>query len=360
MKLVNQNERMGPWIVNANGEAIRLTKGMKLAIASTRAIVVASSPADALNAANAEAFTIGIRNATADAPAELAIYGEVGNPYEQSDAASVGQFLRMNKGKAVNVKINSPGGLAYDGITIHNALLNHDGPVTTTIEGMAGSAASIIAMAGSPARIYENAQLFIHRAALMAFGNRDMMQEAIDWLDQIDESIARTYKAKTGKALDKIQDLMKGNVDGTVFSARDAVAQKFCNEVVPLKKNGGTNAAPFEAAATGKDSQDLPPQSAQSVELIRAIRMRSRSELFVPAASMMTAPIAAKSDAEPKPEFDVGDRVQYECDGEPAVLGEVRSSMLGFTYSIKGDDGEMYGGCAEGELSVANELEADE
>lgn len=356
MKLVNQNERMGPWIVNANGEAVRLSKGMKLAIASTRAIVVASSPADAVNAANAEAFTIGIRNATGDAPAELAIYGEVGNPYEQSDAASVGQFLRSNKGKAVNVKINSPGGLAYDGITIHNALLNHDGPVTTTIEGMAGSAASIIAMAGNPARIYENAQLFIHRAALMAFGNRDMMQEAIDWLDQIDESIARTYKAKTGKALDKIQDLMKGNVDGTVFSARDAVAQKFCNEVVPLKKNAGTtNSMPIEA---GKDSPDLPPQTIASVELMRAIRMRSRSELFVPAASVLAPPKAAE-DPEAKPEFDVGDRVKYECDGME-VLGEVRSSELGFTYSVKGDDGEMYECCAENELTMANEMETDE
>lgn len=172
-----------------------------------------------------------------DGEAEIAIYGIIGDPFDGSDANTLGRFLRENRKRAINVRINSPGGLAFDGITIHNALVQHEGKVTTTIEGQAGSAASIIAVAGSPARIYENANFFIHRASLMVAGNADVFREALDWLTQLDEAIARTYKAKTGKSMDKIMQQMEGaGGDGTPFSARDAVSHKYVDEIVPLKR----------------------------------------------------------------------------------------------------------------------------
>ncbi len=192
--------------------------------------------AKAQEAASSKSFRVGVRNATKEDPAELVLYGEIGDSWEAMDAASVGRFLRANKGKAVNVRINSPGGLAYDGITIHNALLQHDGKVMTVIEGMAGSAASIVAMAGSPVQMYENASLFIHRASVVAIGNSDVMDEAKGWLDKIDEAIARTYKAKTGKSMEKINSQMKGKVDGTVFTAAEALKDKYIDEVLPLKQ----------------------------------------------------------------------------------------------------------------------------
>jgi ATP-dependent protease ClpP protease subunit len=177
---------------------------------------------DGKNDAPAEIGLFKSKNDKPDAPEELPMYGDVGDPWAATDARSVGAFLRGNRGRDVIVRINSPGGLAFDGITIHNALLAHDGKVTTVIDGMAGSAASIIAVAGNPCQIYENAQFFAHRAAAMAIGNVDVMADAQDWLSKIDESIARTYKARTGKALDKILAMMKGKVDGTLFTAREA------------------------------------------------------------------------------------------------------------------------------------------
>ena len=350
MKLVNEQDRLGLWAVDATGNAFRITNYTKLEGKPIRAVVSASSPADALNAANGEAFSVGVRNATPNEPAEIAIYGEIGDIWTASDANSVCQFLRANKGKAINVRINSPGGLAYDGITIHNALLNHDGPVTTTIEGLAGSAASIIAMAGQPAAIYENAQLFIHRAALVAIGNRDAMDEAMRWLDAIDEAIARTYKAKTGKALDKILEMMKGKVDGTVFSARDAVSEKFCNVVLSLKKNNGSNQAP---SVSNKVCQPI-----KSVELARAIRMRSRNELFVPANSVVESPEKRpKPKAEASPMYDVGDRVTVSENGMDPFDGEVRASVLAYSYSVVDDSGVMHEGCCEDDLSLVNDGE---
>lgn len=277
MKIVNENERIGVWAVTPDGTVGRVACGTRLDFATTRAVVIANSADEAKNEADAAAFKVGVKNSTADEPAEITIYGEIGNPYEASDARSIGAFLRGNKGKPIVVRINSGGGLVYDGLAIHNSLVAHDGQITTIIEGIAGSAASVIAVGGSSTQIYENAQFFIHRASMMAIGNRDLMAEAIEWLDAIDEAIARTYKAKTGKALEKLMSMMRGKVDGTLFSAKEAVAEKFCNEIIPLKRPSGKNEVPITLTE--------PVQSKQFVEAARAMRQRCHSELFIPADS---------------------------------------------------------------------------
>lgn len=260
-----------------------------------RSLIDINLSAEAQKAGTSDSFKVGVKNAKDDEAAEIVLYGEIGNPWEAADARSVGEFLRGNRGKDVNVRINSMGGLAYDGITIHNALLAHDGKVTTIVEGMAGSAASIIAMAGDPVQMYENAHLFIHRALLIAIGNRDSMEEAMTWLDKVDDAIARTYKAKTGKALDKIHELMRGKVDGTMFTAREAVAMKFADQIVSLK-DGTAKASLSDTMQELRDSAsktaatlaelNLRPEAESRlrfVESARAERIRSRRELFVPA-----------------------------------------------------------------------------
>lgn len=202
-----------------------------------------SAEARAANAAAAKVpLFIGAKNASGNEPAELVMYGEVGNPYENMDAASVGSFLRANRGAPVVVRINSYGGSAYDGLTIRNALAQHDAKTTTIIEGIAGSAASVIAVGAQRVKMLENASFFIHRASVMAAGNTDVMAEAAQWLAQLDEAIARTYKAKTGRGMDKIREWMKGRVDGTNFAASEALAEKFIDEIVPLKASAPAKA----------------------------------------------------------------------------------------------------------------------
>ena len=195
-----------------------------------------SAEARAANAAAAKApLLIGAKNAKDKEPAELVLYGVVGDAYDNMDAGSVGQFLRANRSSPVVVRINSFGGSAYDGITIRNALAAHDGKTTAIIEGIAGSAASIIAIGAQRVKMLENASYFIHRASVGAVGNEDMMLEAASWLQKLDEAIAKTYRAKTGKPMDKIREWMRGRVDGTNFSASEALAEKFIDEILPLK-----------------------------------------------------------------------------------------------------------------------------
>ncbi len=235
--------------------------------------------AKAQESATSQSFVCGFKNAEGSDPAEILIDGEIGDRWEQNDARNMGQFLRANKSKAVKVWINSPGGLAYDGITMHNALAAHDGHVTTIIAGMAGSAASIIAMAGDTVQMYENASLFIHRASLIAVGNVDVMAEAQDWLNKIDDAIAKTYKARTGAALDKIKAQMRGRVDGTVFSAKEALSGKWIDQIVSLKKDKPAVNVVDLAPGLRKEAE----ARFGKLDSMRAERIRSRREMFVPA-----------------------------------------------------------------------------
>jgi ATP-dependent protease ClpP protease subunit len=297
------------------------------------------------------------KDAAGNDPAEISLYGEIGDPFSGSDASTFGRFMRANKGKPINVRINSPGGHVYDGITIHNALVQHDAPVTTIVEGMAGSAASIIAMAGH-CQIYDNANLFVHRASVVAIGNTDVMKEAADWLDKIDEGIVNTYKAKTGLPRDKIKQHMRGQTDGTIFTAKEAKALKYVDEIIPLR------GSPAKALAT-TDIRSEADQRYRSMAFARAERIRSRAEMFTPADHITkTDGIKAATARMPTkkqpmnaggPLYDVGDMVQVMEDGTMVGSGEVRSSMLGYMYSVRQADGTMVDDCCEDDLMPMGE-----
>jgi len=216
------------------------------------------------------------KDAAGTEPAEISLYGEIGDPFSGSDASTFGRFMRANKGKPINVRINSPGGHVYDGITIHNALVQHDAAVTTIIEGMAGSAASIIAMAGNPVQIYDNANVFVHRASVVAIGNTDVMEEARQWLDKIDEGIVNTYKAKTGLPKDKIKAHMRGKSDGTIFTAKEAKASGYVDQIVPLREKTAKASASTELRTEAE-------RELASLEFQRAERIKARRDLFAPA-----------------------------------------------------------------------------
>jgi ATP-dependent protease ClpP protease subunit len=188
-------------------------------------------------AATSTDFKVGVR-ALDDESVEILVHGVIGDSWEGLDSASVAKFLGENRGKKVNVRINSPGGLAWDGIAIYNELVQHDSRVEVTIEGMAGSAASIIAMAGDHIKIAENGQFFVHRAWALAVGNTTVMLDAAEFLDRLDQAIAATYAARTGRTPAKMLALMEGKVDGTIFTGQEAVDEKFADEVIPLKKRG--------------------------------------------------------------------------------------------------------------------------
>jgi enoyl-CoA hydratase/carnithine racemase len=137
------------------------------------------------------------------------------------------------------VRIDSPGGFVFDGLTIHNALVKHDAEVITEVEGIAASAASIIAVAGDKVRMAANGEFFLHRSMGLAFGNKTIMEDLAEWLGKIDMAIAKTFAAKTGKTPEAMMKLLDGKVDGTVLDADEALAMGFVDEVIPIRREKG-------------------------------------------------------------------------------------------------------------------------
>lgn len=169
---------------------------------------------------------------------ELLIYENIGENWfgEGITAKGVKSFLKENDGKAVNVRINSPGGLVYDGITIHNDLISHNADVDIYIEGIAASSAAIISQAGTKRYMFENASLMIHRAWTLSIGNESNMKDAAKWLNEIDKQLAITFSASTGLSRDEVMELLIGEVDGTIMGSEESLELGFVDELIMLKK----------------------------------------------------------------------------------------------------------------------------
>lgn len=172
---------------------------------------------------------------------EVFLTGVVGDEYTQSDAASIAGMLSANRQRPVHLRVNSFGGLAFDGLAIHNAMEQHDGPTRATIEGVAASAASLAAIGADKVSIHENATYHIHEGLAFGFGHIADLQETINWLQAFNEAAIATYAAKTGKSISEMGLALLGkNGDGTIYSADAAKAAGFVDEVIPLKKKSAS------------------------------------------------------------------------------------------------------------------------
>jgi ATP-dependent protease ClpP protease subunit len=128
---------------------------------------------------------------------DMLIYDEIG--FWGVSAQDVAESLADVKGD-LNVRLNSPGGDVFDGVAIYNMLADHDGQVTITVDGLAASAASFIAMAGDTIRMNRASQMMIHDASGLCIGNAADMTDMAGLLDTISDTIAGIYADRTGTA----------------------------------------------------------------------------------------------------------------------------------------------------------------
>jgi len=129
----------------------------------------------------------------------------------------------------VDVYINSPGGDCIAASQIYTMLLEYPGHVTVKIDGLAASAASVIAMAGSKVLMAPTAMMMIYNPMTMAFGDHNEMKAAIKVLDEIKKSIINAYHDKTGLDEEEIGRLMENE---TWMSAKKAISLGFADDVI--------------------------------------------------------------------------------------------------------------------------------
>lgn len=164
------------------------------------------------------------------AASELVLYGEVGWDFSPR---SVMAALREIKGEVL-VRIHSPGGSALDGVAIYS-LLRERG-VTVQVDGLAASAASVIAMAGKTIRMGRGAMMMAHRAWTVAMGDGDSMRHAGKVLDAVDQSITSIYAARLKKPAEEVATLLANEV---WLTADEAKAQGWADEIddIPTPRN---------------------------------------------------------------------------------------------------------------------------
>nr|DAE04715.1 MAG TPA: putative ATP dependent Clp protease [Siphoviridae sp. ctFSL3] len=126
----------------------------------------------------------------------------------------------------ITVWINSPGGDCVAASQIYAMLMDYPGEVTVKVDGLAASAASVIAMAGTKVLMAPTAMLMIHNPMTAAFGDSTEMQKAIEMLTEVKESIINAYEIKTGLSRSKLARLMD---EETWMNAKRAIELGFCD-----------------------------------------------------------------------------------------------------------------------------------
>lgn len=134
-----------------------------------------------------------------------------------------------NSGGDVTVWLNSPGGDVFAASQIYNMLKEYKGKVTVKIDGIAASAASVIAMAGVEILMSPVAMMMIHNPSTVIFGEATDLQSGIDMLSEVKEGIINAYEQKTGLSRSKISKMMDAE---TWFSAKKAVELGFADKVL--------------------------------------------------------------------------------------------------------------------------------
>lgn len=136
----------------------------------------------------------------------------------------------LNAGSGdITVWINSPGGDCVAAAQIYNMLANYKGKVTVKIDGIAASAASVIAMAGETVLMSPVSMMMIHNPATVAFGDHTEMEKAIEMLEGVKDSIINAYALKTGLSRAKLSRLMDAE---TWMDATKAVELGFADGII--------------------------------------------------------------------------------------------------------------------------------
>lgn len=210
-------------------------------------------PADLLRAyasalgqpAPAPWYTLTRNDAGTGTAAALHVYGVIG--WDVEAGALVAELDALDAA-TIDVYVNSPGGLLFDGVAIFNALSRHPATVNVTVDGLAASAASLIAMAGDQITMGVGSQMMIHDAAVLAAGNPAELRDLADWLDGQSDNAAAIYAARAGGTRAEWRARMTAE---TWYSADQAVEAGLATSVAtPNDSSSGSDSGSSSSSAT--------------------------------------------------------------------------------------------------------------
>lgn len=158
--------------------------------------------------------------------AEVLLYDEIG--FFGVSAKDFVEKFNSIKSADIDLRINSPGGSVFEGLTIANAISRHKANVTVHVDGLAASIASVIAMSADKIVMAKNAYIMIHDPWGVVIGGAEAMRKEADLLDKVAGTIIQSYVDKTGEKSETIKQLM---ADETWFTADEAMDIGLADEI---------------------------------------------------------------------------------------------------------------------------------
>lgn len=184
---------------------------------------------------------------------------------EATSPKSVYREIESANGEEIEVVINSGGGSVFAGSEIYTALKEYPGNVTTKVVGLAASAASVIAMAGSKVKMSPTSQMMIHNVSAIAGGDYRDMEHTAEVLKNANSTIANAYQLKSGMDQDTLLQMMDKE---TWLTPQQALEHGLIDEVM------FENQAP-QLVASAAFAGMLPPQV---IEKVRNMKLEPKPE----------------------------------------------------------------------------------
>lgn len=178
-----------------------------------------------------------IENRAKDSTAvEVFLYDEIGG--FGVDAKSFVAELGEIDAETIELHVNSVGGEVFQGFAIYQALKDHPATVNVTVDGLAASIASVIALGGDKVTMARNAEFMIHDGMVSMSGNSSELSKMVGMLDRVSDNIASVYAERCGGDPAAWRDAMRAE---TWYSADEAVAAGLADEVAAPTKRGARN-----------------------------------------------------------------------------------------------------------------------
>ena len=245
-----------------------------------------------------------VRNEAGEEQRELHLEGVIAEESWLDDDVTPAMFreeLMAGSGPIV-LHISSPGGDCIAASRIYTMLMDYPGDVTVQIDGLAASAASVVAMAGTTVRMSPTALMMIHNPMTVAMGDEAEMKAAISVLSEVKESIMNAYNIKTGIGFDKLAKMMDAE---TWMDAKKAKALGFADEILYAEGEEPEEEEEEEeeekpAEPAGEDPEEKPEEKPEEEpeekpeeeeekepENIRLLKVAARSTSRLMAACLM-------------------------------------------------------------------------
>ncbi len=224
-----------------------------------------------------------IKAAADDDTTEILIYDYIG--WYGVEAGDFAAELEKVTTPKITLRINSPGGSVFDGFAIFNLLRDHPATVTSKVDGIAASIASLIALAGETVEIPKTAFMMIHNPWAFVIGNAADMRAMADTLDKVASPLVGVYSEKTGKKPDEIRELLDAE---TWYTGEEAVEAGLADVLIDTSsaaegesetdagENAAAAAAAFDPSLFSNPPAELAGDTSPAADAIELQRRRLR------------------------------------------------------------------------------------